>query len=171
MNGRFLIGMVLASLVAISAQAAALKVTFQGVRSGDGAILIGLYDNPGGFVSAIKDSAKTALLNKQDRLVGAAMRAKAGAQSIVFTDLPLGRYAIIVFHDENDNGLLDEDSVGIPSEGYGFSNDAKGLFSAPSFDAAAITVGKADMNISISIAYPKLRSTQDSLDIKKFLGR
>ena len=45
-----------------------------------------------------------------------------------------GVYAISIFHDENDNGQLDSNFIGIPSEPYGFSNNAKGMFGPPSFD-------------------------------------
>ena len=54
------------------------------------------------------------------------MRAIAGTQTVVFTELKPGAYAVITFHDENDNGKLDENASGLPTEGYGFSNDAEG---------------------------------------------
>ncbi len=44
-----------------------------------------------------------------------------------FEDIPPGRYALAVIHDENMNGKLDANWLGVPKEGYGFSNDAKGL--------------------------------------------
>ncbi len=53
-----------------------------------------------------------------------------------FEDILPGTYALAVIHDENMNGKLDTNWLGIPIEGYGFSNDAKGLFGAPSFSAA-----------------------------------
>jgi uncharacterized protein (DUF2141 family) len=171
MRGVFWIALALVSLIASSAHAADLKVTLRDVRSDDGAVMIGLYDDPVGFVAAIKDSTKNARLNEPTRRVGVSMRATAGFQSIVFTDLPPGRYAIIAFHDENDNGRLDENALGLPTEGYGFSNDARGLLSAPSFDAAAITMGAADMSIAISLAYPRMYTLQDRRDLDEFLGR
>lgn len=132
-----------------------LKVTVDGVRSHEGALMIGLYDSAEGFNVAIKHSAEAGLLNDKSRLVGAAIRAADGRQSTVFTQLRPGRYAVIVFHDENDNGRLDAASLGVPTEGYGFSNDAQGLLAAPSFDAAAVTLGGADKDIAISLIYPK----------------
>jgi len=42
-----------------------------------------------------------------------------------FEDIPPGTYALVVIHDENMNGKLDTNWVGIPKEGYGFSNDVK----------------------------------------------
>ena len=92
-------------------------------------------------------------------MVGAALRAAAGSQSIVFTQLVPGRYAVIVFHDENDNGRPDENAWGVPTEGYGFSNNAEGFLGSPSFDAASVTLDGADDGIAISLIYPRLGST------------
>jgi len=46
-------------------------------------------------------------------------------------DLPAGTYALSYFHDENKNEKLDMKSWGPPAEGYGFSNNAKGMFGPP----------------------------------------
>lgn len=51
-----------------------------------------------------------------------------------FNSLKAGTYAIRYFHDENENGELDTGTFGIPTEGYGFSNDARGFMGPPSFD-------------------------------------
>jgi uncharacterized protein (DUF2141 family) len=64
------------------------------------------------------------------RLIGTAITAKRGTKSTVFTQFPPGRYAMIV-----DDGRLDENPFGVPTEGCGFGNDAQGLLGAPSFDA------------------------------------
>jgi uncharacterized protein (DUF2141 family) len=55
-----------------------------------------------------------------------------------------------VFADENGNGKLDTNLVGMPTERYGFSNDAKGNRGAPEFDAAAIAVD-ADLQAVIHL--------------------
>jgi uncharacterized protein (DUF2141 family) len=136
-------------------------VTIDGVRSGAGTIMIGLYDTSDGFLAAIKHSTEIGLLTDKGRVVGAALRAAAGSQSIIFTQLNPGRYAVIVFHDENDNGLLDENSWGVPTEGYGFSNNAEGFLSGPSFDAAGVTLDGAGGGIAISLIYPAQQSTSD----------
>jgi uncharacterized protein (DUF2141 family) len=54
---------------------------------------------------------------------------------------------------------LDENPWGVPTEGYGFGNDAEGLLGSPSFDAAGVTLDQADKSIVISLIYPKPRST------------
>jgi uncharacterized protein (DUF2141 family) len=168
---KLLLGLALAWIAVLPAQAANLVLTIEGVRSNVGEILIGVYDTADGFKRAIDSSAtKSALLPQAWRIVGASLRAKAGSQSIVFTQLPPGRYAVIVFHDENDKGLLDANAFGIPVEAYGFSNNAQGLLGAPSFDAAAVEIGAEDRNVSISLIYPPSPSEEDEGDLRE-LGK
>lgn len=64
----------------------------------------------------------------------------SGEKTTVELQLPPGRYAIAVMHDENSNHKLDRNFIGIPKEGFGFSNNPKVSLSAPSFDAAAMQV-------------------------------
>jgi uncharacterized protein (DUF2141 family) len=80
-----------------------------------------------------------------------------------------GANAVIAFHDENDNGLLDANALGVPTEGYGFSNNAQGFLSAPSFAAAAVTLGQTDQNISVSLIYHRPPSSQDQAELNKEL--
>lgn len=140
-------------LVAVPTLAAELRLTIAGVHSDKGEILIGLYDNAEGFKHAVANAGTRGLLPDKGRLIGTAIRALGGTQSTVFTQLPPGRYAIIVIHDENDNGRIDENFIGVPTEGYGFGNNAQGVLSAPAFDAAAITIGKANVSTTITLHY------------------
>ena len=70
-----------------------------------------------------------------------------------FEDIPAGTYALAVVHDENMNGKLDTNWLGIPVEGYGFSNDAKSLNGAPSFSDASFVYGGENLNFTISLRY------------------
>ena len=67
-----------------------------------------------------------------------------GWASAVFEDVPAGPFAVSVFHDENDNGDLDSVALGIPSEAYGFSADARDLFGPPSFEEARIDLAAGE---------------------------
>lgn len=151
--GRLLRGCVGMFSVLGCAQAGDLELMVTGIRSDRGALMIGLYDSPAKFNAATSQASSVALLSDRGRLVGVTMRASPGSLGIGFLQLPPGRYAVIVFHDENDNGLLDSNFLGLPTEGYGFSNDAAGFFGAPSFDAASVTVGSGDRVIVISLTY------------------
>ena len=65
--------------------------------------------------------------------------------------IPRGEYAIKVYHDENKNNEMDTLVFGIPSEKYGFSNDARGVFGPPDFEAAKFTVGADTHEITITV--------------------
>jgi len=141
-------------LMGLPAWAGDLKVSIEGVRSSAGTLMIGLYDSPEHFNTAIDKAEEVGTLNDEARLGGVALRAIAGTQSVVFTNLNPGSYAVIVFHDENDNGKLDKNFLGVPIEGYGFSNNAQGSLGPPDFKEVAVTLDEAGKEISISLIYP-----------------
>jgi uncharacterized protein (DUF2141 family) len=70
-----------------------------------------------------------------------------------FEDIPPGTYAIAVIHDENTNGRLDTNVFGVPTEGYGFSKDAKGLIGVPSFPAASFVYDGQNVDLTIGLNY------------------
>lgn len=69
---------------------------------------------------------------------------------VEFSNLTYGKFAVAVFHDRNKNGVLDKNLLGIPTESYGFSNNARETFSSPSFSSASFTV-KTETSIKIRI--------------------
>jgi uncharacterized protein (DUF2141 family) len=76
-----------------------------------------------------------------------------GNKTVTELELPPGRYAIAVLHDENSNHKLDRSLLGIPKEGFGFSNNPKVNLSAPSFDAAAMQVTCPVTETTIHLVY------------------
>jgi uncharacterized protein (DUF2141 family) len=159
-----------AMLLATPADAADLRLTITGIRSDVGEILIALYDNAAGFNTAIANAGTRGLMPDGGRLIGTAIRAKRGSQSTVFTQLAPGRYAVVVIHDENDNGRLDKNALGMPTEGYGFGNNARGLLSAPSFNAASITIGTAGVSTSITLRYAGAPVAEDNSNNDRLTG-
>lgn len=96
---------------------------------------------------AVYPSAEAMKANKPSRTE---ITAAQGDPTVVsFKDLPAGTYAFVAFADENSNGKLDTNLVGMPTERYGFSNNVMGLFGPPDFPAAAVQV--ADRNQAIGI--------------------
>jgi uncharacterized protein (DUF2141 family) len=136
------------------AAASDLRVTIEGIESSSGTLMIGLYDSEDHFLTALSHAGKVGLLNDRSRLVGISMRAIAGTQSVVFTGLAPGAYAVIVFHDVNDTGKLTENWLGKPTECYGFSNNAEGFMAAPSFKNASVPVGSDNLSIVITLKCP-----------------
>lgn len=53
---------------------------------------------------------------------------------LVIKNLSPGKYAVRYFHDENLNGIMETNMLGIPTEGYGFSNNVTGKFGPPPFE-------------------------------------
>ena len=72
--------------------------------------------------------------------------------SIPCQGLPTGTYAISLFQDENGNGKLDTAVFGIPTEKYGFSNDAQGVMGPPSYDKCSFTFS-GDTTLVIHLKY------------------
>jgi uncharacterized protein (DUF2141 family) len=70
-----------------------------------------------------------------------------------FTGLPPGKYAMVCYHDENNNGKFDENMLGMPKEGYCFSNNIKPKFSAPNFDQCAFGYQGGAQSIAITMIY------------------
>jgi uncharacterized protein (DUF2141 family) len=76
-----------------------------------------------------------------------------GDKATLELQLPPGRYAIAVLHDENSNHKLDRNFVGWPKEGFGFSNNPKVNLSSPSFDTAAIQITCPVTETTIHLIY------------------
>ena len=64
--------------------------------------------------------------------------------SCSFSNVEPGTYAIAVVHDENGNGKLDKNFVGVPSEGYGVSNNKTYALSAPKWDESSFALGATE---------------------------
>jgi uncharacterized protein (DUF2141 family) len=69
----------------------------------------------------------------------------AGANTTcTFPNVEPGTYAVAVVHDENSNGKLDKNFVGVPSEGYGVSNNKTYALSAPKWDESVFTIAPSE---------------------------
>ncbi len=78
---------------------------------------------------------------------------KGGRAAATFHDLKPGTYAAAILHDENQNAEMDFNWLGMPLEGYGFSNDAAGTFGPPSFEAAAFRLSPRPSGIKVTARY------------------
>ena len=86
----------------------------------------------------------------QSLIKGKTTVTKAGEVQVVFENVAPGDYAISVMHDANENDELDSNAFGIPKEGFGFSNDAMGMFGPPSFEKAKFNfTGKNQVAITL----------------------
>ena len=72
--------------------------------------------------------------------------------TLTFDSLPSGPRAVRIFHDENSNGRLDTNLLGIPREGYGFSNNPRSRLGVPAFEDRLFIL-RSDTTITITLVY------------------
>jgi uncharacterized protein (DUF2141 family) len=132
-----------ATVFAQSSSCPGIHVKVLNIRNSTGTVDCALFDSPDGFRIEALNSAMNVMV----------MTIRKTEARCDFEDIPPGTYALAVIHDENMNGKLDTNWLGIPKEGYGFSNDAKGLFGAPSFFAASFQYDGGTLDLTISLHY------------------
>lgn len=131
---------VLFGIVLLGTQAAkAADVVFEihDIKNDQGKLMVQVFHGQDNFA---KGRAITAQI----------LAARPGTTSVTFNNLPAGEYAIRYFHDENDDNELATNLVGMPTEGYGFSNNAQPNFGPPHFDQMKFQVNDDDTVIKNS---------------------
>jgi uncharacterized protein (DUF2141 family) len=126
------------TLLAAPAIAGTVEVAVSGVRSDTGDVLIAICD-------------RATFLQPRCAYWGRTP-AKTGTVVIKVTGVPPGTYAAQAFQDENGNGKVDRSLLGIPTEGIGFSRDARMRFGPPNFDDAAFTLTD-DAKLALTLRY------------------
>ena len=126
-----------------TAPAARLRIEVSNLHSNRGSVYCAVYAEPGiGFPvdqSKAKTSVKVAIKDRQ--------------AVCEFADLAPGVYAVTMLHDENENGKMDTDWMGIPKEGFGATRDAKGIMGPPKFKDAAFTYKGGGLTLQIRAKY------------------
>jgi uncharacterized protein (DUF2141 family) len=118
----------LVSVVCFSQQHT-LTIEIDGFDSDNGQLVLGVCDKKENFL--------------KEYAYGDVVKIKNKRATVVIKNLPSGEYAISLFHDVNSNNILDKNIFGIPSEDYGFSNNAKGTFGPPKYDDAKFSLNKS----------------------------
>ena len=115
-----------------------ITVETNGLRNAKGVVRCSLWASANGFP---KDPARA--------LVNVVAPAIANGRAVcVFDNIKPGTYAVGYIHDENNNGKMDTNFLGVPTEGYGASNDARGSMSPPKFDDAKFNhAGQTDLHL------------------------
>ena len=90
---------------------------------------------------------------KDDKAVASkiALVEKIGALKVSFPNLPHGEYSIAVYHDVNGNHKLDTNIFGVPTEPYGFSNNARSKWGAPKYKVARFQLNQLEQNMVINV--------------------
>lgn len=118
-----------------------VTVRLEGLRSDAGQVICRLYPEGAGFPKA----------GSQARVEG---RIAGDSGTCAFKNTPPGRYAIAAAHDEDGDGRVDRNFLGIPTEGFAFSQDARVRFGPPDFDDAAFDAPPgAGVELRIQMTY------------------
>ena len=111
------------------------------IRSSEGEIRIALYNSADNFLVDGRTAATQSL------------SAQEGAVTFVFANLRPGIYAAAAFHDENRSGDFDTSFIGLPREGYGFSNGARALLGPPAFEDASVEFVRSSAETDLPMNY------------------
>jgi uncharacterized protein (DUF2141 family) len=136
---KFFLLMVLSCVAFVSYSQSKIEVTVKNIKGQKGSIRIGLFANETDFLKKVAE--------------GKVVKADANEITVVFENLKAGEYAVSVIHDENDNGELDTNAIGMPTEGFAFGNNAMGMFGPPSFDKAKVSVSNSPIVQVIELKY------------------
>ena len=121
---------------AVPAHAATVEVHVTGTAGGKGNVSVAVCDRE----RFLKQCAYSASVPARD-----------GETLVTIKEVPAGTWAVLAYQDDNANGQLDRNLIGIPSENYGFSRDARGRFGPPSFDDAAIAVKDETVSATVRL--------------------
>lgn len=116
-----------------------LEIHVNNVKSKKGSIQIGLFTSEADY---LKNPVEKKVIKSTGKDV-----------TVVFENLQPGDYALSVIHDENENGELDSNALGIPKEGFAFGNNALGSFGPPPFEKAKITIVDQNVKQEIKLKY------------------
>lgn len=120
-----------------SSQTGTLTIEIVGFESDEGQVIVSLFNSKETWPKETVQKVIQKILNKKS--------------IIVFNDLPFGEYGAAVIHDDNNNSKMDTNFLGIPSEDYGFSNDAEPSFGPASWNDAKFLINKRETKILINI--------------------
>ena len=119
-----------------------LTVEIDGLKNKQGQVCASIFASSEGFPS-----------NGDRGLQKQCTKITSTPLSITFENLKAGSYAVAVFHDQNNDGTLNSNVLGIPSEGFGFSTNPEIRTRAAKFSEAAFLVAGPNTNIQIQLKY------------------
>ncbi len=126
-------------LLSFGSQADTLKLELYGKGLTGRPMIIALFNSEEGF---LKDEQRIRVIRAD---------ALSERVSVLIQNLEPGKYVVATFADNNQNGKLDTNFLGMPTELYGFSNNARGRFGPPAFSDAAFELNQATTAQSIHL--------------------
>ncbi len=120
-----------------------IVVKVASLRSSSGSVRCSLYDNADGFPTDQKHVVARVRAVIKDKTATCTFKSPKRGQ----------KYATVIHHDENDDGVFQRGALGMPLEGYGFSNNVRPVLSAPSFEACQFSFGGGQTSLTINARY------------------
>ncbi len=133
---KIILGLVILVSGFVNAQTATLTVNTSGFKNNDGKVKVGLYNNEGKFL--------------KESYLAVTSEIKGLKATVLFKNIPVGEYAVSIFHDEDNDGKLKTGVFGIPKEDIACSNNAKGKMGPPKYEDAKFQVTK-DATIAVTL--------------------
>ncbi|MDO6428866.1 DUF2141 domain-containing protein [Thalassotalea sp. 1_MG-2023] len=117
-----------------------LQLEIREVKSNQGKILAQLFNGESNYQT-------------NNPMMAQQTMAKEGTLIVTFSNLENGEYAIRYFHDENNDNQLATNLIGIPTEGYGYSNNAKGNFGPAKYQDMKVSIVDSDVTTHSTVIY------------------
>jgi len=138
----FALSLALYSFVIPNADTYSLTIKVKNLRNSKGVVQFALYNKDGSIPDEDYENyykiVKGVIVN--------------GSSTVTFKNIPSGKYAVNILHDENKNGKIDKGFI-LPNEGIGFSNyQSIGLTNRPNFSKASFEL-KENKSISVKVIY------------------
>lgn len=114
-------------------------------------VIITGFSNEEGNCRFALDNSKSVYEREDSVWIGKVLPIINKKVVVEIDSLLYGEYAVRVFHDENKNEKIDTNFLGIPTEDYGYSNDASDWFGPPSWEKAKFIFNKPEMTIEIDV--------------------
>ena len=133
-------------MVQVLALAGAVVLAASGPQAAGGATLVIDFPNlrPVGQVTVAVFANEIAWKGRKQAVRTAQVPLTGPAVQVRFEGLAPGSYGVMAYHDRNANGRLDTLPIGLPTESYGFSRNARGSFGPPAWSAASIAVSEGE---------------------------
>ena len=118
-------------LLSASVDASEIRFEINGIKEAQGKLYIQLFQGEQNYQSGEAQVSTAVMPNSESTIV-------------TFNDIEPGEYALRFYHDEDNNGEMATNFFGLPTEGYGFSNNAKPNFGPVSYDEIRFVVSEKD---------------------------
>lgn len=133
----------LPAIVFAQSSCSGIQVKIPNIKNSTGTVACALFESSAGFPTEFLHSATNITM----------IKIRDTQARCNFLDIPPGTYALAVIHDENMDGKLGTNLLGVPTEGYGFSNGAKASMGAPSFEDASFWYDGKNLDLTIRLTY------------------